>query len=136
MKRVFLVVMMTVMTMSGMAQRPHHGDHGDRGRGGRHHVECATREQMQMTMQVLEQQPFDDKRLEICKLCVTLGHFCTNDLARMAAKFSFDDNRLLFLQYAYDYCEDPENYYALRDVFSFRSNFDTLMESVMPGYRR
>ena len=135
MKRVLLVLMMALVTMSGMAQH-HHDRHGDRGHGGRHHIECATREQMAMTMQVLEQQSFDDKRLEICKLCVTLGHFCTEDLARMAAKFSFDDNRLQFLIYAYDYCEDPENYYALRDAFTFRSNFDTLMETVLPGYRR
>lgn len=135
MKRFILIALMAVVTMSGMAQH-HHNDRGNHGRSGRHHIECATREQMQMTMQVLEQQSFDDKKLEICKLCVTLGHFCTEDLTRMAAKFSFDDNRLQFLLYAYEYCEDPENYYALKDVFTFRSNFDTLMESVMPGYRR
>ena len=136
MKRVWLVALMVLVTMSGMAQRPHQGAPGDRGRGGRHRVECATPQQMSMTMQVLEQQSFDDKKLEIAKLCVTLGHFCTDDLARMAAKFTFDDKRLEFLLYAYDYCEDPERYYALRDLFTFRSNFDTLMESVMPGYRR
>ena len=136
MKRVFLIALMALVTMSGMAQRPHHGDHGERGHGGRRYIECATPQQMSMTMQVLEQQAFDDKKLEIAKLCVTLGHFCTSDLAKMAAKFSFDDNRLAFLRYAYDYCEDPENYFALRDVFTFRSNFDSLMESVMPGYER
>jgi hypothetical protein len=54
----------------------------------------------------------------------------------MAAVFSFDDTRTKFLIYAYDFCPDQQNYYMLRDVFSFRSNFDTMMETVMPGYRR
>ena len=135
MKRFFLIALMALVTMSGMAQR-HHDDRGGHRQGGRHRVECATNQQMQMTLQVLDQQSFDDKKLEIAKLCVTLGHFCTNDLARMAAKFTFDDNRLAFLTYAYDFCEDPEYYYTLRDVFTFSSNFDSLMETVMPGYRR
>ena len=136
MKRFILIALMALVSMTGMAQR-HHDGHGERGRnGGRHHVECATRQQMQMTLQVLEQQSFDDKKLEIAKLCVTLGHFCTDDLARMAAKFTFDDNRLAFLTYAYDYCQDPEYYYTLREVFTFSSNFETLMQTVMPGYRR
>jgi len=136
MKRFFLIVLMALVTMSGMAQR-HHDDRGGHGRhGGRHRVECATNQQMQMTLQVLDQQSFDDKKLEIGKLCVTLGHFCTDDLARMAEKFTFDDKRLEFLTYAFDYCEDPEYYYSLRNVFTFSSNFDTLMDRVMPGYRR
>lgn len=89
-----------------------------------------------MSLRVIGDQSFDDKKLEIAELCVMLGHFCTDDLARIASLFSFDDNRLTFLQYAYPYCQDPQNYYALREVFSFKSNFDTMMESLHPGHRR
>ena len=64
------------------------------------------------------------------------GHFCVDDIARLASVFSFDENRLKFLIYAYNYCEDPQYYYSLRDVFTFQSNFDTLMDTVMPGYNR
>ena len=90
---------------------------------------------MNMAMQVINQQSFDEKKLEIAKLCVVLGHFCVDDLTRIASAFSFDDSRLTFLIFAYDYCENPQDYYALRDVFSFRSNFDTLMDTVHPGHR-
>ena len=139
------------MALTADAQRPHNGyGHDrmhDRGPGreirdghergsGRRQIECATREQMNLTLKVLEDQSFDDKRLEIANLCVTLGHFCVDDLARMAEVFSFDDNRLKFLVYAYDFCEDPQYYYSLRDSFAFESNFDTLMEKVQPGNRR
>ena len=136
MKRTLLIVLLAMTGMLGFAQ--HHPEHhGDRSpRGHRPHIECATHEQIHMTLHVIGEQSFDDKKLEIAKLCVTLGHFCVDDLARMATLFSFDDSRLSFLQYAYPYCQDPQNYYSLRDVFSFKSNFDTLMESVRPGHRR
>ena len=158
MKRLLIIfaamVMAVGMTAQGRAPQqghhkgPHDGPHVGVQKGphtpppGVHHeprgrhIECATPEQLGMVMRVLEKQSFDDKKLEIAELCVTLGHFCVDDLARMAKVFSFDENRLHFLIYAYDYCEDPQNYYSLRDVFSFRSNFDTMMETVQPGHRR
>lgn len=137
MKKYFVLLVAAFMTIGMAAQgRPHGNHHGNQKPPRGRYIECASPEQINMAMHVLNQQSFDDKKLEIAKLCVTLGRFCVDDLARMAAVFSFDDNRLVFLTYAYAYCEDPQNYYALRDVFSFRSNFDTMMESIQPGYRR
>ena len=134
MKQTVWMVLMALLSVSVMAQRPH-GGHGARGhetkdRHEHYRIECATNEQLHMSLQTIENQSFDDKKLEIAKLCVTLGHFCTNDLERMARKFSFDANRQKFLTYAYDYCTDPQNYYSLRDVFEFRTNFDDMMDSV------
>ena len=91
---------------------------------------------MQLVLKVLNNQSFDDKKLEIGMLCVVLGHFCTRDLALIAEQFSFDDNRKQFLIDAYPYCVDPENYYSLKEVFQFRSNFDEMMEKTHPGYSR
>lgn len=127
---------MTVVMSLGwaMAQpRPHNKHHGhDRGPGHRTEYYCATPEQMSIVMRVLQNQSFDDKKLEICELAVVLGAFCVDDLARMAEVFTFDDNRLKFLQTAYPYCSDPENYYYLRRCFTFESNFDKLMEACHP----
>lgn len=116
-------------------QRPEHGRpehvHHDHHRPPRqHYIECATPEQMDAALNTLQNLSFDDKKLDIAKLCVVLGHFCVDDLAQLAQVFSFDDNRLTFLIFAYDYCPDPQNYYALREAFSFTSNFDKLMDSV------
>ncbi len=135
MKKLFFILLLALSTMTAGAQHRHdHNGPHDRGYE-RHRIECATREQMNMAMHVMSQQSFDDKKLEIAKLCVVLGHFCVEDLARLAGSFSFDDSRLTFLIFAYDYCENPQDYYALRDVFTFRSNFDTLMDTVHPGHR-
>ena len=117
-------------------ERHHHGDR-QAGRHDRRHdhrpappMPCATPEQMQIVMRTLKAQSFDDKKLEIAKLCVTIGYFCTDDLALMAAEFSFDDGRLAFLQYAYPYCIDPERYPTLQECFTFRSNYDKLIQFI------
>lgn len=136
MKRNVLLVLLAVMSMMVMAQPPHggrgHGNPGERGRG--HHeqkrIECAAPNQLRMSLEAIENQSFDDKKLQIAELCVTLGHFCTGDLERMARKFSFDANKKKFLTYAYRYVDDPQNYYSLRDVFEFRTNFDEMMDEV------
>ena len=140
MKKLLIFCFSLLVTTALMAQHHHGPGHGpdrgpERGPQPRHVVVCATPEQMNMTMQVLEQQSFDDKKLEVAKLAVVLGHFCTKDLARIAETFSFDDQRLTFLLFAYDYCEDPQNYPALRDVFSFDSNYDKLIKTIYPSLR-
>ena len=141
MKKILLLSMAALMSVGLMAQPPHHHDsrhdpgHGHDHGHRSHQVFCATPEQLSMTLQVVGQQSFDDKKLEIAKLAVTLGHFCTDDLSRVAALFSFDDNRLTFLLYAHAYCEDPQNYPILRDVFTFQSNYDELIRTLYPGHQ-
>jgi len=131
--------------MVGMAQH-HHGEPGGRGHHKDHHgpaprqevryVEPSSPEQLAMVLRVIDDQSFDDKKLEIAKLSVCLGHFFVRDMVQMASRFSFDDKRKEFFIFAYRYCMDPENYYNIRDVFSFRSNFDEVMEATHPGYKR
>ena len=143
MKRLVFVLTLCLAALTAMPQHHsshrgshpsrteiHHGDH----RG--HDYNCARHDQMRMVKQTLHKQSFDDDKLEIACLCVTLGEFCTLDLADMAAEFSFDDNRTKFLKYAYDYCTDPQNYYFLRDSFTFKSNFDDMMSTIQPPLRR
>ena len=151
MKKIFLLLATVVMAIGVMAQPPHHPDkhhHETQRVESQHHpghghvhgtarpIPCATPEQLSMTLQVVGNQSFDDKKLEIAKLAVTLGHFCTDDLAHVAKLFSFDENRLSFLLYAHEFCEDPQNYPALRDVFTFQSNYDELIRTLYPSRRK
>lgn len=87
-------------------------------------------------MQVIEKQSYDDKRMEVAKLCVVLCPFPVRDLAKMADCFTMEDRKVDFLIFAHPYCPDKENYYQLRDVLRYRSDYDKLMERVQPGYRR
>ena len=138
-KRILLVVALVAASMVGMAQHHHEGPgkgHRPAHRQEARYIPCANAEQTMMVLKTIENQSFDDKKLEIAKLCVSLAPFEVRDLAQMAAKFSFDDRRKEFLIYAYQTCCDPENYYLLKESFSFRSNFDEMMETILPGYRR
>jgi hypothetical protein len=142
MKKLFILLAAVIVAVGMMAQPPHryetergHGHGPGHNHGSERHIVCASPDQLSMTLQVVGNQSFDDKKLEIAKLAVTLGHFCTDDLARVAQLFSFDDNRLTFLLYAHAYCEDPQNYPILRDAFAFQSNYDKLMQTLYPGRR-
>jgi hypothetical protein len=99
-------------------------------------VHVANPEQVQFALQMIEKQSYDDKRMEVAKLCVTLCPFTVRDLARMAEKFTKEDRKVDFLIYAHKYCADKENYYTLCNVLRYRSDCDKLMERVQPGYRR
>ena len=135
MKRSLLFISLCMAAIVCVAQpRPPRGHHGH-DNGGRHRTEwvnCATSEQIMMVKKVLNDQSFDDKKLEVAKLCVTLGEFCVSDLAVIAECFSFDDRRLEFFKYAYHYCVDPQNYPMLRDSFAFKTNYDALLDYIYP----
>ena len=144
MKRLFFLLAAVILTAAAMAQAPYgrnndHHRHGDSHRRPpmeQRYQDCASPEQMQAVMDALSGQSFDDKKLEIAKLCVTIGYFCTADMAQMATVFSFDDKRLEFFKYAYTYCIDKENYPTLRDSFTFKSNFDDLLDYIYPNLRK
>lgn len=96
----------------------------------------ANAEQLQWALQVIQKQSYDDKRMEIAKLCVVLCPFQVRDLARMADCFTMEDRKVDFLIFAHHYCPDKENYPMLRGTLRYQSDYDKLMERVYPGYRR
>lgn len=151
-KRLFVLFVTAVMTISLSAQG-HPGEHRQpqpQPQPQHHHQQqqpqhhqpqhlqpkTISPEQMQKVMETLRKQDFDDKKLEVAKLSVTLCPFTTEDLARVATLFTFDDQRLEFLEYAYYYCADQENYFRLRRSFKFETSFDELMEHLYPNQRR
>ena len=142
MKKTIFILLLSCVTAVGMAQHhcqpgcPGHHDHGSAPHHEMHQAAPSSPEQLMMVLQVLDNQSFDDKKLEIAKLSVCLGHFFVQDMVQMASRFSFDDKRKEFFIFAYPYCLDRENYYLLKDAFTFRSNFDEVMEAVLPGYSR
>lgn len=123
-------------------QPGHHGNHHGNQPG--HHQPTppppapavANAEQLQWALQVIQKQSYDDKRMEIAKLCVVLCPFQVRDLARMADCFTMEDRKVDFLIFAHHYCPDKENYPMLRGTLRYQSDYDKLMERVYPGYRR
>lgn len=146
MKKYLLMVLICLTSVGVMAQHHHdnrhpsHEQHHHEQHHAPHHpahapILYATPEQLHMALEVLEKQSFDDKRMEVAKLCVVLCPFSVRDLARMASCFTMEDSKVKFLIFAHPYCPDRENYYMFRDVLRYRSDFDKLMDTVEPGKR-
>lgn len=143
MKKYLFMVLICLTSVGVMAQHHHHDSHHNpppAHHHDHHHdqapvVQYANAEQLQLALQVLDKQSYDDKRMEVAKLCVVLCPFPVRDLARMASRFTMEDSKVNFLIFAHRYCPDRENYFMLRDCLRFRSDYDRLMETVTPGYR-
>lgn len=153
MKKYLFIVLICLTSVGVMAQHhhqdnhhhdhyteQHHDSHHHDQHHGEHHpapapVQYATVEQVNFAVQMVEKQSYDDKRMEVAKLCVVLCPFTVRDLARMANCFTMEDNKVKFLIFAHHYCPDRENYYMFRDVLRYRSDYDRLMNTVEPGKR-
>lgn len=90
----------------------------------------ASREQIDDIVACLKDIPFDDKKLSVAKLCVTLCPIDVRGLGQIAKVFAFDDARLEFLKFAYYFCPDPQNYLDLCDVMTFSTNADKLFRQL------
>lgn len=82
----------------------------------------ATQKQIEDIVDYISKRNFDDDKMGIAKLCVTLVPIPTDGLFKIAKLFSFDEKRKEFLYFAYEYCPDKENYVKLRKTFIFSSN--------------
>ena len=54
---------------------------------------------------------------------------CSSDLiGQCMGAFTFEDSKLEFAKYAYEYCFDTDNYFQLNDAFEFEMTMDELNE--------
>lgn len=88
-----------------------------------------TSEEVNDMCQSISREPFDDNRLDLAKLIVKSSNkmFTASQIKQMARCFSFDNAKVKFLEFAYDYCVDPNNYYECVNVLTFSSGKDELM---------
>ena len=90
----------------------------------------ASKEEAEMVIKLIKKTSFDDNRLEIAKVCLTLRPMFASDIEAMARCFSFDEGRLQFLKYAYPLCVDKENAVNFGRTFTFKSNSEKLYEFI------
>lgn len=89
-----------------------------------------TFEEVERMFNALKQEPFDETRLSMAQNMVTNNKMAAHQIKRLAESFSFDNNKLSFLKYAYDYCIDRQNYYECVDVLSFSSDKEALLRYI------
>lgn len=76
---------------------------------------------------ILRKESFDSNRLKMATNYVNQRQLSAQQIKQIAKLFDFDSNRLQFAKDAYDNCYDQYNYFLLRDVFTFASNYNSLI---------
>jgi hypothetical protein len=74
----------------------------------------------------IEDKGFDDTRLTLAKQVVKSNCMSSAQIKQVMEVFGFEETKLEFAKYAYDYCTDKNNYYMINDAFSFSSSIDDL----------
>lgn len=113
----------------------YHDDHDGYNHGGHHDRGCSRRYAMSpgdfnSAVSTIKKQSFEDSKLKTAKQIVTSNCLNTNQIMQIANLFSFEDNKLDFAKFAYDYCMEPQSYYKLNGIFNFSSNADALSDYV------
>ena len=91
---------------------------------------CMTSGNFNAALATIKKQSFEDTRLKTAKQVITANCLNVDQIIQIANTFNFEDNKLDFAKYAYDYCIEPRNYFKLNGIFSFSSNVDELSDYV------
>lgn len=86
-----------------------------------------TNVEMNTIIASLRNEPFDDSRLQLAKVALNGGYFTSEQISSMVSLFSFENDKLEFLKYAYSRVIDPENFIVCVQQLSFKSSRDELI---------
>ncbi len=80
--------------------------------------------------QTIESKGFDDTKLSTAKQVAKANCLTTDQILEIMKVFGFEDSRLDFAKYAYDYCFDQNNYYNVSQGFTFDSSTEELNQYI------
>ncbi|TBX65785.1 DUF4476 domain-containing protein [Flavobacterium silvisoli] len=117
----------TTTTHTSSSSGHHHDEEPVRGCGGKYAMSAGN---FSAALATIKKQSFEDAKLKTAKQVVTANCLNVDQIMQMANTFSFEDNKLEFTKFAYDYCTEPKNYFKLNGIFSFSSNAEALSDYV------
>ncbi len=79
-------------------------------------------------VQNVSSKGFDDTKLSTAKQIIKANCFTSEQIKTMLSAFGFEETKLDFAKFAYDYCFDTNNYYIINDAFGFDSTIEELNE--------
>jgi hypothetical protein len=73
---------------------------------------------------------FDETKLSTAKQAVKANCMSVAQIKEVMGLFGFEESKLDFAKYAYEFCTDKNNYFMVGDAFSFSSSTDELNEFI------
>jgi hypothetical protein len=74
----------------------------------------------------IKNQSFSESQMKVAKTFTKNNCLSVAQIKEVMGLFSFEESKLDYAKFAYDFCVDKKNYYQLSDVFSFSSSSDDL----------
>lgn len=79
---------------------------------------------------VVEEENFSDKKIMIAKQALKGKCMSVQNIITISESFDFEDKKLEFAKFAYDYTYDVDNFYQVNKIFDFSSSKEELNEYV------
>lgn len=79
----------------------------------------------------ISKQSFDNTKLSTAKQIVSANCLRAVQIKELVSMFSFENTKVDLAKYCYSYCYDPQNYFQIYDVFSFKSSTDEVSKYIM-----
>lgn len=121
---------MVTETTTTTSHAGHNHDHGgvrDRGCNNRYAMAPAD---FSSALATVKKQNFDDTRLKTAKQIVSANCLKPEQIVQIANVFGFEESKLDFAKFAYDYCTERQNYFKINNIFSFSTSVDDLTEYI------
>ncbi len=74
----------------------------------------------------IRSKDFEDSKLTIAKQVVSSNCIFASQVREVMMMFDFEDTKLQFAKFAYDYTYDINNYFKVNDAFDFEISIDEL----------
>ena len=84
----------------------------------------------QLFLNSMKNENIDSNKLRMAKNYVAANTLTAEQISSISREFSFDSNRLDFAKHAYVNCYDKNNYFLLKDTFTFSSNYTSLLNHI------
>lgn len=83
-------------------------------------------EKISQIKNTISAESFEPNKLDIAKQATYNKLFTVNQITEIARLFSFEDNKLDYLKFAFDFCFDKQNYYLVNEVLTYSSSKEDL----------
>ena len=74
----------------------------------------------------IQSKSFEDSKMTVAKQITKANCLTCNQIKEIMSLFSFEETKLSYAKYAYDYCYNKAEYYTINDAFTFESSIDDL----------
>lgn len=76
----------------------------------------------------VKSESFEENKIQVAQQFTKNNCLTVNQITEVLGAFTFEETKLEYAKYAYDFCYDKANYYQLNSAFTFSNSKDELNE--------